>query len=299
MARKSRVNLTSNDFNENIFKVGAYVRLSVANNDNEDTIENQKNLIFNYIDKNKNLTLINVYEDNNKTGTNFNRYGFESLLNDIKNGLINCVIVKDLSRFGRDYKECSNYIENIFPFMNIRFIAINDNYDSLNIASNNILSMQLKNIVNETYAKDISKKVSTILRQKKENGQYMCTVPPYGYLMDKENKGNVIVDEQVRDIVVDIFNLRLEKFSYKKIAKILNEKNISSPYKRLVNLGLLKENKTKTGLWKSEGIKAMLSNEFYIGTVIQGKFSRSKINKQLNTDKKNNKNRKSSSKHNR
>lgn len=287
MARKSRINLPLENDLKDRFNVDVYVRLSVFNNDKDDnTIENQKNVVLNYIEKNTDLTLVKIYEDTNKTGTNFNREGFENLLKDVKKGIINCIVVKDLSRFGRDYKECSNYIENIFPFMNIRFIAINDNYDSFKISSNNILSMQLKNIVNETYAKDISKKVSSVLRKKKENGKYMCTIPPYGYLKDKDNKGNVIIDEQVKDIVIDIFNLRLENYSYRKIAQILNEKNIVSPYKRLVNLGLLKENNKKTGLWKVEGIKDILSNEFYIGTTTQGKFSSSKINKQLSNDKK-------------
>ncbi len=287
MARKSRINQPLDNNLKDRFNVGVYVRLSVFNSEEDnDTIENQKKVVLNYIEKNTDLTLVKIYEDTNKTGTNFNREGFENLLKDVKKGIINCIIVKDLSRFGRDYKECSNYIENIFPFMNIRFIAINDNYDSFKISSNNILSMQLKNIVNETYAKDISKKVSSILRKKKENGQYMCTISPYGYLKDNDNKGNVIIDQQVKDVVIEIFNLRLKNYSYKSIADILNEKDVPSPYKRLVNLGLLKENNKKTGLWKSGGIRDILSNEFYIGTTIQGKFSRSKINTQLNNDKK-------------
>ena len=287
MARKSRINQPLDNNLKDRFNVGVYVRLSVFNSEEDnDTIENQKKLVLNYIEKNTDLNLVKIYEDTNKTGTNFNREGFENLLKDVKKGIINCIVVKDLSRFGRDYKECSNYIENIFPFMNIRFIAINDNYDSFKISSNNILSMQLKNIVNETYAKDISKKVSSILRKKKENGQYMCTIPPYGYLKDNDNRGNVIIDKQVKDVVIEIFNLRLKNYSYKSIADILNEKDVPSPYKRLVNLGLLKENNKKTGLWKSGGIRDILCNEFYIGTTIQGKFSRSKINKQLNNDKK-------------
>ena len=165
MARKSRKNknqikLTNDTIKQ--YNVGIYVRLSKLDvNDDNYSIENQKNLILNYIKNKDEFKLINIYEDVNKTGTNFNRNGFEELLQDLKKQKINCVIVKDLSRFGRNYIECSNYLEKIFPFMNVRFIAINDNYDSINKNSNEILSINLKNIVNELYSKDISKKVST------------------------------------------------------------------------------------------------------------------------------------------
>lgn len=137
MARKSRKN------NNEIFKdttiynkynVGVYVRLSRVDNikENIDSIENQKNIILDYIKHNSEFNLINIYEDTNFSGTNFKRNGFKMLMEDIKKGKINCIIVKDLSRFGRNYIEVSNYLENIFPFFDIRFIAINDNYDSNN-----------------------------------------------------------------------------------------------------------------------------------------------------------------------
>ncbi len=228
MARKSRVHLQLNLNNpKKSFQVGAYVRLSILNNntDDENTIENQKNIILNYINNNNDFELVKFYEDNNKTGTNFNREGFESLLEDIKHKRINCIIVKDLSRFGRDYKECSNYIENILPFLNIRFIAINDNFDSANIKNNDILSMHLKNIVNELYSKDISKKVSSALQSKRKKGQYLCTIPTYGYLKDPKNKGKVIVDEKASEVVKKIFDWRLQNKSYNEILLELEKLN--------------------------------------------------------------------------
>ena len=141
MARKSRKNLKEIKFitNKEIYNVGIYLRISVLDKEDTDTIENQKNIILDYIKDKEEFKLVEIYEDSNKTGTNFNRGGFKNLLEDIKIGKINCIIVKDLSRFGRNYIECGNYLEKIFPFMNIRFIAINDNYDSKNENSSEIL----------------------------------------------------------------------------------------------------------------------------------------------------------------
>lgn len=289
MARKSRVNITTENKSQKIYKVGVYVRISRFNNNfnDNDTIENQKNIIFDFILKNDEFNLIKVYEDKNMTGTNFNRAGFENLLDDIKAGVINCIIVKDLSRFGRDYKECSNYLENILPFFNTRFIAINDNYDSINIGSNDILLMQLKNIVNETYAKDISKKVSSTIKQKKENGQYLCTTPPYGYLKDKENKGKVIIDESVRQVIVDIFKWRLENENCKSIALKLQKLNITPPLKHFLELGVLKTNRYNNSIWTSATIRKILNNDFYIGTLSQGKSKQTVlgVKKKISTPK--------------
>ena len=272
MARKSRINVNLSTPKKN-FKVGAYVRLSILNNntDDENTIENQKSIILNYINNNNDFELVKFYEDNNKTGTNFNRNGFESLLEDIRYKKINCIIVKDLSRFGRDYKECSNYIENILPFLNVRFIAINDKFDSYNIKSNDILSMQLKNIVNEIYSKDISKKVSSSLKSKRKNGQYLCTLPTYGYLKDTENRGKVIVDEEASQVVKQIFNLRLQYKSYNEILFKLESLNIDAPYKHFYNLGLFKTDKYANIKWNKQSINGILNNDFYIGKLTQGK----------------------------
>ena len=272
MARKSRVNINL-DGSKKFYKVGAYVRLSILNNNTEDenTIENQKNIILDYINNNNDFQLVKIYEDNNKTGTNFNRSGFEMLLEDIKCKKINCIIVKDLSRFGRDYKECSNYIENILPFLNIRFIAINDRFDSFDIKNNDILSMQLKNIVNEVYSKDISKKVLTALNSKRKKGQYLCTMSTYGYLKDKENKGKVIVDEKASKVVKQIFNWRLQYKSYGEILFELENLNIDAPYKHFYNLGLFKTDKYANVKWNKESINRILGNDFYIGRLTQGK----------------------------
>ena len=212
MARKSRKN------NNEIFKdttiynkynVGVYVRLSRVDNIKEkiDSIENQKNIILDYIKYNSEFKLINIYEDANFSGTNFKRNGFKMLMEDIRKGKINCIIVKDLSRFGRNYIECGNYLEKIFPFMNVRFIAINDNYDSNKEDSNEILLMHLKNIINDIYAKDISKKVCTVLNQKRKDGQFIGAWASYGYLKDPNNKNKLIINDETAPVIKYIFDL--------------------------------------------------------------------------------------------
>ncbi len=288
MARKSRINI-ENKCSKKYYNVGVYVRLSVFNNNSkEDTIENQKNLILDYINKNDEFKLIDIYEDKNKTGTNFQRQQFERLLNDIKCNKINCIIVKDLSRLGRDYKECSNYIENIFPFLNVRFIAINDSFDSKNLKSSDILSMQLKNIVNDFYSKDISKKILSSIKQKKESGKYLCSVATYGYLKDTENKGNVIVDDNVKQTIINIFNWRLENLSCNQIALKLNEQNIDAPFKYFCKIGIFKSNKYDNIKWNRVTVSKILKNDFYIGNLSQGKYTkRIENNKKLLTTNKN------------
>ena len=276
MARKSRKN------NNEIFKdttiynkynVGVYVRLSRVDNikENIDSIENQKNIILDYIKHNSEFNLINIYEDTNFSGTNFKRNGFKMLMEDIKKGKINCIIVKDLSRFGRNYIECGNYLEKIFPFMNVRFIAINDNYDSNKENSNEILLMHLKNIINDMYAKDISKKVCTVLNQKRKDGQFIGAWASYGYLKDPNNKNKLIINDETAPVIKYIFDLRLQGFSYSKIVITLNEKNILSPYAYLHKIGILKNELYRNKKWTITNIKNILSNQVYIGNIVQGK----------------------------
>lgn len=290
MARKSR---KSNNITilKKVYKVGAYVRLSILNNNtnDENTIENQKNIILDYINKNDELELVDIYEDNNKTGRNFERNEFKRLLDDIKLKKINCIIVKDLSRFGRDYKECTNYIENILPFLNVRFIAINDMFDSNNTSSNDILSMQIKNIVNEFYSKDISKKILSSIRQKKESGEYLCAFAPYGYLKDKKNKGKIIIDNNVKQVIINIFNWRLKNYSCSNIALKLEQLNIDAPFKYFYKIGILKSSRYANSKWNREAINRILKNDIYIGNLSQGKYTkRVEDNKKQLTVAKNN-----------
>ena len=277
MARKSRKNIEKINFitDKKIYSVGIYVRLSRLDNNKKDsnTLENQKNIILDYIKDKEEFKLIEIYEDNNYTGTNFNRNGFENILEDIKKGKINCIIVKDLSRFGRNYIECGNYLEKIFPFIDVRFIAINDGYDSNNENASEILLMHLKNIVNEIYAKDISKKIITVFKEKQKNGEFIGGRPSYGYLRDPNNRHKLVINEETASIVRYIFDLRLQGYGYNKIAINLNDKNILSPSAYLYKIGLLKKEKNKSVKWRTSAVKDILSNQVYIGHMVQGKVS--------------------------
>ncbi len=272
MARKSRKKTNENivTTNRKKYSVGIYTRLSSLTEikKDESSIENQINIILDYIKDNEEFSLCEIYSDTNTTGTNFERTGFEKLLEDIKSGKINCVIVKDLSRFGRNYIECGTYLEKIFPYIGVRFIAINDNYDSNNQNSSEILMMNLKNIVNELYAKDISKKIISAIKEKQKKGEYIGNFAPYGYLKSPDNKNKLIVNEETSHIIQKIFDLRLNGYSYNKITKALNDEKILSPYAYLYKNGILKNEKYKNTNWIEPTIKNILSNQVYIGNIV-------------------------------
>ena len=214
MARKSRKNMmlleaTALPDKEKkvLFKAGLYARLSHETEENIErgTIETQMELMKNYVKDHEDIVIEEEYYDASFTGTNFERPDFKRMLEDAKRGRINCIIVKDLSRLGRNYVEMGNYIERVFPFLNVRFIAVTDDFDSFRPGTD--IMMPLKNIVNEFYAKDISKKVSTAHRRKWTTDEYMCGFAPYGYLKSKTEKNRIVVDEATAG------NVRLSKIS--------------------------------------------------------------------------------------
>ena len=200
------------------YKVGAYVRLSredeTKTSNFSESINNQKEYILKYISDN-NLNLVNIYIDDGFSGTNFDRPGFKSLMQDIEANKINMVITKDLSRLGRDHIETGNLIEKVFPSHNIRYVAINDNYDSLEEESSANDIAPFKNVFNDMYAKDISKKVRSALYTKQLNGEFIGTNTPIGYVKDKENKHKLVVDENTSYIIKRIYREFLSGKRYK------------------------------------------------------------------------------------
>ena len=229
MARKSRKNMmpleaTALPDKEKkvLFKAGLYARLSHETEENIErgTIETQMELMKNYVKDHEDIVIEEEYYDASFTGTNFERPDFKRMLEDAKTGRINCIIVKDLSRLGRNYVEMGNYIERVFPFLNVRFIAVTDDFDSFRPGTD--LMMPLKNIVNEFYAKDISKKVSTAHRRKWTTDEYMCGFAPYGYLKSKTEKNRIVVDEATAG------NVRLGKLIWNKTKKRVGSNNTSS-----------------------------------------------------------------------
>ncbi len=259
-----------------IWNTALYVRLSVEDNGKEsDSICNQISLLEKYVSERPYLEKIDIYIDNGYTGTNFDRPEYNRMMSDVKKGLVNCVIVKDLSRLGRNYIETGDFIEKICPFFGLRFISVNDDYDTETDVSGSALSVSLKNIVNDYYAKDISRKVTSALRTKMMRGDYIGNYAPYGYLKDSQNKNHLVIDYNVCDIVKRIFALRADGHSYMSINRTLNDEGVLSPgeYKR--HCGIITNNNDKLGriLWNKHMITEILSNVVYIGNLVQKKSS--------------------------
>lgn len=257
-----------------VWKAGIYARLSVDSGERKnESIDTQLQIAKAYIDQADDIELIDCYTDLGKTGTNFKREGFENMLADVRQKRINCIIVKDLSRFGRNYIETGNYIEKIFPFLKVRFIAVTDGYDSEHVTADHVrLSMNLKNIVNELYARDISQRVKASIRMRQEQGIFTGGVAPYGYHVEKiEDRKMLVPDAAVKEIIVRIFERYAEGSTFKEIAEELYQKRIQRPtvYRRTKEV--YGPEGVKLQQWSFETIKWILTNPVYIGTLFQAR----------------------------
>jgi DNA invertase Pin-like site-specific DNA recombinase len=256
-----------------IYNAARYLRLSREDGDKyeSDSISNQRDLIGKFIDANQDIELVDEYVDDGYSGINFdNRPSFNRMLFDIENGKINCVIVKDLSRFGRDYIEVGRYLERYFPNNNVRFISINDNIDSLKQALDMIVP--IKNIFNENYSKDISKKVTTAFQIRQERGDYIGSYAAYGYNKNPKDKHKLVIDEYPASIIKRIFSMYIEGMSKHKIANVLNDEGVLCPsaYKKSVFENYV-NGRTKNDLyaWSYNTVSDILSKELYIGNMVQ------------------------------
>lgn len=273
MARKSKRNISDKPVSvPSCYKSGVYVRCSLENK--KDSIENQILLVKEFVAKNPELELYDIYIDNGETGTNFERPDFERLMSDIKKQKVNCIVVKDLSRFGRNYIETGNYIEKILPFLGVRFIAINDNFDSFKCTSTEEMVIAFKNLINDSYAKDISKKISSVMELKQKKGQFIGLYAPYGYLKSSKDKNKLVLNSETAPIVQDIFEHKLKGYTYSEIADKLNSLNILSPSAYLYQQNILKNKKYANTIWTNAMIKRILTNRVYLGHIIQGKTKR-------------------------
>ena len=262
------------------FKTSLYLRLSKEDEKigESESIVNQKILLENFIKSNEDLELVSIKIDDGYSGGNFERPAFKELMEDIRNKEINCIVVKDFSRFGRDFIEVGKYLEEIFPFMNVRFISVNDNYDSFkskDLTDN--LIIPFKNLLNDTYLRDISLKVRSSIYAKIDKGEYIGAFATYGYLKtkDENNKNVLIVDEEASKVVKDIFKYRLNGLSASKIAIKLNEQGILSPMEYKNSIGLkfnTSFKKNNRGKWTAQTIFRILGNPVYIGTLEQKKY---------------------------
>ncbi len=262
-----------------ISKVGGYVRISRKDGDKieSDSIDNQRNMISDYVKKHSDdLSIVKFYSDDDFTGTNFDRPAFKRMIKDIDKGEIDCIVVKDLSRFGRDYIDVGRYLQKDFPYKGIRFIAINDNIDSAKQAYD--MLMPVKNIFNEQYARDISKKVLSSMRTKQENGVFIGAFTSYGYKKDPHNKGKLVIDPYPASIVKRIYDMYISGKPQLTIAKILNEEGVLSPgnYKNSINPKYNNNKKLDTtSYWTYPTIRRILQSEIYTGSMVQHRYSTS------------------------
>ena len=197
---------------EKVYNVAAYVRLSVEGDDlekNQESISTQRYMLEKYIEKQPDMRLVDVFCDNGETGTDFERPGFEQMMDEVRRRNVDCIVVKDLSRFGRNYVETGYYLEKIFPYMGIRLVSVNDGYDTLSKDTNEMV-VSLKNLVNDLYAKDISRKINSTFETMRAKGQMTSGHPPYGYLRSKEDRHRLVVDQETAPVVRAIFQWRLE-----------------------------------------------------------------------------------------
>lgn len=260
-----------------IWNATLYLRLSRDDGDKEESnsITGQRELLRDYIRNRPEFHEYAVRIDDGFTGSNFERPDFKKMMEDVKEGRTDCIIVKDLSRFGRNYLDAGEYIEKIFPFLGVRFIAVNDNYDSLagKNASDDLI-IPFKNLINEAYCRDISVKVRTQLEIKRKSGQYIGAFAVYGYMKDEADKNRLVVDEYAADVVRDIFKWKLEGMSPQDIAARLNQSGILSPMEYKKSLGMKFATSFKANpqaVWSANAVLRILKNQVYIGVLTQGK----------------------------
>lgn len=259
-------------FHGAVWKAGIYARLSVDHSERKnESIDTQIQIAKAYIDRAEDIELIGCYTDLGKTGTSFKREGFEKMMEDVRKKKINCIVVKDLSRFGRNYIETGNYMEKIFPFLKVRFIAVTDGYDSKDVTADNVrLSVNLKNIVNEVYARDISQRVKASRKLRQEKGSYTGGTPPYGYRVEQIADQKILVpDEAVKKIVVRIFELYADGKTFREIAEELYQRRIQRPaaYYRTKKVYCPEDETLQQ--WSFETMKWILTNPVYTGTLFQ------------------------------
>lgn len=291
MPRQSKYLETRKMNTEYLYKAALYIRLSVEDGDKEESnsVTNQRMLLNDFLNDNPDIELYDTYIDDGFSGTDFERPGFEKLLEDLYSKKFNTVIVKDLSRLGRNYIEVGNYIEKIFPLFNIRFIAINDQIDSIkNPDSVNSVIVPFKNLINDEYCRDISNKIKAVLNVKMKKGEYVGAYAPYGYLKDPKDIHHLIIDEEAAKVVKLIYELTLNGLGRTAIAKKLNELGILNPTghraeELKMRVPVAEDKRNIKYSWCSTTVRQILKNAMYCGDTIQhkGKLISYKIHKRV------------------
>ena len=282
MARKSRyVAEVKEEKKTAMLLAGVYARLSIEDEDDEEqnSIGNQKKIALDYLKDKDDIAVTEYYVDNGYTGMNFSRPDFQRMMNDLRSGKINCVIVKDISRLGRHFVMTSEFVEKIFPMMGVRLICINDDYDSFdeNCDSASLL-LPFKMVMNDSYVKDISKKIRSSISAKMDSGEYLPSASsiPYGYIRNPE-QNTFDIDEEVAPVVVRIFEMRANGVALNAIAKTLNEEGIPCPGKLRYIRGITKAAKYENALWIHGTLRKILMDQVYIGNRVHGRVKRDKL----------------------
>ena len=266
-----------------LYKAADYLRISKEDSDfsvspgktESNSISSQRALIQSFVQKHSDIVLVREYVDDGYTGTNFDRPDFQNMMKAAERGEINCIIVKDLSRFGREYIDSGKYIEHIFPRIGLRFIAVNDGIDTVNerTAADNLL-IPFKNLINDSYSRDISIKIRSSLAIKRQRGEFIANFSSFGYKRDPNDKSRQIVDEAAAEVVRDIFRWEIEGMSPEKIARRLNSLGVLSPSAYKAACGT----RYRSGFdlsgrsnWTTQEVIRILKNETYCGVLVQGK----------------------------
>ncbi|WP_409968007.1 recombinase family protein [Bengtsoniella intestinalis] len=276
MARKSRKQpvtetVVSTPVETGLYRTAAYLRLSSDDRRKQgDSLETQRNIIERYIAASPDLQLVECYTDNDKTGTNFNRPAFQQMMADIEAGKINCIIVKDLSRFGRNAIDAGYYLERYLPAKGVRFIAVNDSHDSL--TSDGGIMLPIKNILAESYALDIGRKCKAVQHQKMLDGKFLGNYAPYGYQKCPEDCHHLIPNPDTAPVVQQIFSWIDGGMTYDEVARQLNRQNTLTPSHYNQSKGLVNAPADiGNGHWTRRSLVDLLADPVYLGDMIQGK----------------------------
>lgn len=282
MARKSRYAVELKEEKKTaMLLAGVYTRLSIEDEDDEEqnSIGNQKKIALDYLKNKEDIVLAEYYVDNGYTGMNYNRPDYQRMMDDLRSGKINCVIVKDISRLGRHFVMTSEYVEKVFPMMNVRLICINDDFDSFDEHCDSAaLLLPFKMVMNDSYVKDISKKIRSSISAKINSGEYLPSASsiPYGYIRNPE-ENTYDIDEETAPIVKRIFEMRANGVALNTIAKTLNEEGIPCPGKLRYIRGITKAEKYENALWIHGTLRKILMDQVYIGNRVHGRVKRDKL----------------------
>lgn len=275
----------------NSYKIGAYLRISAGDQDigqsgksESDSIANQRNLIEDFISRIPEFADADIIEfcDDGWSGKNFERPAVKKMLEGVRSGGINCIIVKDLSRFGRDYLTVGNYLSRVFPFLGVRFIAVNDGFDSIRDADIDSLDTAFKTFLYDFYSRDLSYKVRSAKQFKAQRGEFISPFAPYGYKKAKDSKNKLVIDVEAAKVVRWIYQMAIKGRRSEEIAKILNEEQVLTPmlYKRAMGCSRLEwQCVSKDNFWTDGTVVKILRDERYTGKNIYGKRTRDEVGK--------------------